>query len=102
MYTITIDTKAIQNEIESLKQINIEMNNLFERVNNRLSTINDFWSGTAAEQTINEYKILSDKYSSIINKNSEFITFLEKKVKESHENMEKNIDNNINSNIAIK
>ena len=76
--SIYIDRKQLSEKVEKLRTEKEKMKSLFEKINNDVTKIPDYWSGDSGEKTFEKLSKHRKKYESIINEIESYISFLEK------------------------
>ncbi len=85
MNSIEIDTKQLALEIEKLKEIKSNLDEIFESIEKDTTALNDYWSSKASDTVQESFIDFYKKVEKTKNNIASDIAFLENVVKAKHE-----------------
>ena len=93
-----IDTKALEEQLNKLKEERNRLNSMFDTIKSNINTLKDYWDSRTSESVFNNFEDMYKGYQDLVNDLNKDIIFLEnilKKYKEYEEKANKEIDTNI-------
>ncbi len=102
MNNINIDTEKLSLEIEKIKKVNKDFEEIFNQVKKDTESLKDYWSTRTSESVFSSFQ---DFYSVLENVKAVFqkdIEFLEKTVNSSYEVKDQGISKLVDDKIALK
>ncbi len=100
MSDMFIDVEKVKLEIERLKKVNERLINVFEKLKNDNEQLKLYWDTKLSEITFNEFDSFYKYIESLIEKNKNYIKYLENNVKTSYVTLETAIKNTVEENIS--
>lgn len=101
MNNVNIDTDKLVEEINKIKNVNKEFNEIFKQIKNNTETLKDYWSSMTSESVYSSFETFYTTLDNMENTFNTDVEFLEKTVKENYITEEKEINRIVDDKIAM-